>query len=427
MHERAASSLPSLALRAPLAACVVLVGCAAPPSAAPPPAAERWTISRTVDSADGMVTLFDPAALAHHRADPPDWHEHDFGFMPDLASGRLVAVLTGARGPLDVRLTDAPLSAREAAAAGPRATLRLRVTDERLLLAGGDAWPSVERPEPASPFDERWLALGNGDYEVTIVRLDDVDDTLHDVVFRLEPVESIVSVAHAPGIPQLVVGEPPAVAGVAARGQRFVERCSDVPRTGIWSPPVGGRSPLPGEWGDLEVIESIHDRGLRLQEAALDAGLPLVVARHPTVGELGAFVRPERWLEPVRAANGWADVRAVRGRASCLVRVTAVADRDDANGATVLSIDPVPTASDRLPARLRRDLVERYETFVRVTSDPAWRYESARVRRAPDDRSLVFGIMGRLRLSDAERESLLLDSNEARARWLLVRMSRVGS
>ena len=425
MHERAASPLPPFAA---LATCAALAaGCAAPPPAEPPPAPAHWTISRTVDSADGMVTLFDPAALAHHRADPPDWHEHDFGFVPDLASGRFVAVLTGAKGTLDVRLTDAPLGAREAAAAGPRATLRLRVTDERLLLAGGDAWPSIARPGPASPFDERWLAIGNGDYEVTIVRLDDVDDTLHDVVFRLEPVESIASVAHAPGIPQLVVGEPPAVAGVAARGQRFVERCSDVPRTGIWSPPVGERSPLPGEWGELEVIESIHDRGLRLQEAALDAGLPLVVARRPTVGELGTFVRPERWLEPARAANGWADVRAARGRASCLVRVAAVADGDDANGATVLTIEPVPTASDRLPKALRRDLVERYETFVRVTSDPAWRYEGARIRRAPDDRSLVFGIMRKLSLTSAEVESLLLDSNGARARWLLARMSRVGS
>ena len=138
-------------------------------------------------------------------------------------------------------------------------------------------------------------------------------------------------------------------------------------------------------------------------------------------------MRPQRWLEPVRAANGWADVRAVRGRASCLVRVTAVADGNGANGATVLSIEPVPTASDQLPAGLRRDLVERYETFVRVTSDPAWRYEGARIRRAPDDRSLVFGIMRGLPLTNAEVESLLLDSNEARARWLLARMSRVGS
>ena len=419
---------PSALARSELAltalALTALAGCATPPEPPPAPEPERWTISRTVSTDAGMITLFDPDALAHHRVDPPDWYRHDFGFMADLAAGRFVAVLTGSDGTFDVRITDAPLSAREAAAAGPRATLRLRVTDERLLLAGGDAWPSTERPGPASPFDERWLRIDNGDYEVTITRIDDVDDTLHDVIFRLEPVESIGSVAHAPGIPQLVVGRPPAVAGVAARGQKFVERCSDVPREGLWSPPVGNRPPLPGEWGEIEVVEAIHDRGLRLQEAALDAALPLVVAKRPLIGELGTFVRPARWLAPVRAANGWHDVRAVSGRASCLVRITSV---DDAGGRTRLGLEPVPTALDRLPTALRAELVERFDTFVRVTSDPAWRYKSAWIRRAPDDRSLVFGIMRQLRLDDAERESLLLDSNESRARRLLERMSRIES
>ena len=420
MHERPAPSRSAAA--AALALGALAVGCAAPPPA-PEPEPERWTISRAVTTDTGMVTLFDPAALAHHRVDPPDWYQHDFGFADDLAAGRFAAVLTEREGLLDVRLTDAPLSAREDAAAGPQAVQRLRVTDERLLLAGGDAWPSVERPRPAGPFDERWVRIDNGDYEVTITVLDDVDDTLHDVVFRLEPVESMGSVAYAPGIPVLAVGKPPAVAGVAARGQRFVERCAEVPAEALWAPPVGAPL-LPGEWREFEVVEPIHDRGLRLQEAALDADLPLAMTSKPEIGALGAFVRPVRWLEPRRAADGWRDVLAARGRASCLVRVTGV-ENDD--GRVRLAIEPVPLAGDRLPRATREALVERFDAFVRVRSDPAWRYKSAWVRRAPDDRSLVLGIMRQLPLDDAEREALLLDSNEGRARRLLARMDDVGA
>ena len=159
-----------------LAGLAVLAGCAAPAPPEPAPAPEYWTVSRAIEldpDAGGTVTLFDPAALAHHRADPPNWWHHDFAFAPDLATGRFAAVSTGRRGTLDVRVTEAPPSAREAAAAGPSAVQRLRVTDGRLLLAGGDAWPSVERPGGADPFDPRWIGVGNGDYRVTITALDD--------------------------------------------------------------------------------------------------------------------------------------------------------------------------------------------------------------------------------------------------------------
>ncbi len=404
-------------------ALLVGIGCASAPPAPEPPEPEYWTVSRTVETDVSMVTLFDPAALSHHRVDPPDWYQHDFAFMPDLAAGRFVAVSTGRDGTFDVRVTEAPLGEREAAAAGPQATLRLRVTDERLLLAGGDAWPSLERTRVPGPFDDRWLRVDNGDYEVTLTAIDDVDDTLHDLVIRLQRVESMNAVAHAPGLPRLVPGEPAAVAGVSARGQAFVERCGEVPGEGLWSPVVGNGTPLPGEWGDVEVIESLHERGRALQTAARDAGLPLVIVARPVVGQLGTFVRPVRWLDAVRADNGWRDVRAVQGRASCLVRIVSV---DDVNGETRFDIEPVPTPFDRLRPPLRQALVERFDTWLRVTSDPAWRYKSAWLRRAPDDRSLVFGIMRQMDLPAAETEALLLQSNEQRAERLLERMERSG-
>ena len=399
----------------------MLAGCSAPAPPPPEPEPEYWTISRTVDTASGEITLFDPAALAHHRSDPPNWYHHDFAFASDLATGRFAAVSTGRTGALDVRVTEAPPSPREAAAAGPSAVQRLRVTDQRLLLAGGDAWPSIERPTPPGPFDPRWLGVEDGDYRVTITVLDDVDDTLHDVVFRLEPVESMTSVPYAPGIPHLTVGGEAAVVGLGASGRRFVERCGEVPGEGLWAPPADGAGPLPGEWSEFGVPEPLHDRGFRLQETMLEADLPLVTVDRAEVGELGAFVRPTRWLEP-RTVDGWRDVHEARGRASCLVRVTGVAVE---GGRTRLSIEPVPLDDAPLPATLRRDLVEVFQMSVRVAGHPGWRYRSARIGRAPDDLSLVLGIVRELGLRGAEREALLLAPSEERAQRLLERLASI--
>ena len=79
-----------------LTLCIlVLAGCATQEVAEPAPPAEPeyWSLSRTVESDFGMVTLFDPVDLSHHAADPQDWYRYDFAFASDLDTGRFVAVI----------------------------------------------------------------------------------------------------------------------------------------------------------------------------------------------------------------------------------------------------------------------------------------------------------------------------------------------
>lgn len=406
------------------AALAVLLSACAAPAPPPEPEPEHWYLERVVETADGMITLFDPRDLAHHAAEPGDWYRHRFALENDLETGRFAAVLTGRNGAHRVLVTSAPLDARERAVAGPQATQRLRVVDRRLLLAGGgDVWPSLATPRQPPPSDPRWFGLPNGDYEVTITALDTVlDPALPDIVFRLEAVDAIDGVAYAPGIPQLVVGAPPAVAGADTSGLRRTERCGALAREGVWSPLVDASLPLPGGGTVVRVSERLHERRLALQSATRDADAPIVIAREPVVGALGVQFAPRRWREPRRERGLYRELFEVEGRVLCAVRVTAL---DDGPGkALSLAVEPVPMPRDRLPVELARTLVERFETHVALASDPAWRYKSGRVRHAPDDTSRVLTVMEFLALEAIETETLLPMSNEARARWLLERMER---
>ncbi len=58
-----------------LALCIlVLVGCAAPKVTPQKSEPQHWSFSQTVQSDHSMITLFDPADLAHHEGEPEDWY-----------------------------------------------------------------------------------------------------------------------------------------------------------------------------------------------------------------------------------------------------------------------------------------------------------------------------------------------------------------
>jgi len=398
--------------------------CATPPVPPPPePEPQHWAYERVVKTSDGIVTLFDPRDLAHHAHEPADWPRHGFAFANDLATGRFAAVLTGRDGQHRVRVTSAPLGARELAVAGPRATQRLRVVDRRLLLAGGgDVWPSLAAPRPPAPADPRWLGIADGDYKVTITVLDTaLAPALPDVVFRLEEVESIDTVAYAPGMPQLVVGAGPAVAGGDTSMLRYVERCGAVRRTAAWSPLIDASLPLPGRAVEVRVPERLHERRFALQAGALPADEPVIIARESSVGMLGVQFSPRRWREPRREQGLYRELFEAEGRIDCAVRITGI---DGLGDELKLIVEPVPMPRDRLAPELVRALVDRFESFIAISSDPAWRYKSGRVRHAPDDTSRVLAVIDQLRLTPEESERLLPMGNEERVRWLLERMDR---
>lgn len=409
-----------------LATVLVLLGaCGTPPPPPSPLAAtepEHWSYNRIVDTPDGMITLFDPADLAHHAADPDGWYRQDFAFANDLATGRFAAVLSGQPGTHRVRVTSAPPDARERASGAPSATLRLRVLNRRLLLAGGDAWPSLAQPRPVSAADERWLAVPDGDYRVSVSVRDDPVEVLRDVVFRLEEVASIDRVAHAPGIPYLVPGERPALAGIGSESLRLQERCGEVPPSARWSPLIERALPLPGQRDvRVELIEPLYARGHALRIAMLPDEGPLIVAREARVGALGVQLVPEEWLEPRFEDGIYRELFEVRGHTGCTVRITGVEGfGNDAR----LNVEPLPLARERLSLALAHALVGRFDRYIVQSNDPAWRYKSGWVQSAPDHVSMVLGVMRYLDLPAADVESLLLESNAARAEWLLDYMGR---
>ncbi|NND71627.1 MAG: hypothetical protein HKN43_08610 [Rhodothermales bacterium] len=398
--------------------CVLaLAGCAASPEKAPEAELNHWSITRSVPSKNAMVTLFDPLDLAHHEGDPEDWYRYDFAFANDLETGRFAAVMSDKPGNFLVRLTSGPLSTYETQAAGPRASMRLRVINHRLLLSGGDAWPSRIQRSRIVSFDPRWIAFENGDYRVIITALDRQKGARHDFVFQLLPVDDILSVSYAPGIPYLVMGEAPGVVGIQAGGLSYREACARVPDTAVWSPLTSSTLPLPGSRATINIAQALHRRGNSLQVSRNNASLPIVVARNPVPGALGLFIQPDSWETDASATNGEV---AVSTRVLCAVTIKEVVPGNDD---FELRIEPLPGARDPLTVARTRSLNERFENWVRLTSDPAWRYKSAQIQRTVDHRSRLLGIMDYLDLSAKHSESLLQESNGNLANRLLDHMS----
>ena len=377
---------------------------------------DYWSISRTIDTQNGVITLFDPADLAHHAADPSDWYLYDFAFANDLETGRFVAVLTDNHGRFNIKVTSSPLSDGEQLAAGAHAQLRLRVVNNRLLLTGGDAWPSAENKVKIDQHDRRWIPVANGDYRVRITVLDKRFHALHDYVIQLDPIAQITDVRYAPGIPQLVVGESAAVAGIGAQGLKYIERCATVPRKVEWLPLNSLQIPLPGAVQKIVIPPGLYRRAIAIKEAGQKPKLPVVIANNPREGEIGVYFEMLRWIEH---AGTEVNKFAAFGRAYCAVRVTGVhpGERN-----FILEVDPLPLAAEPLPPDLSRKLAKKFDVWIRLSNDPGWRFKSEMVKRAHDDRSMTLGIMHYLALPAKVTNTLLLASNEERAHKLLERL-----
>lgn len=397
---------------------VLLASCSTPkpppPVEAPP---EYWSISRTVASDNGMVTLFDPTDLAHHQVDPEGWHHYDFAFANDLETGRFAAVYTDISGAQKVRLTIGPLTDDEQLAAGPNAEMRLRVTNFRLLLTGGDAWPSDQQDIYTYALDSRWVNIDNGDYRVIITALERQLGAQHDIVIQLIPVEDMISVSYAPGIPYLVPSELAQIKGIGAGGLRYQESCGAVQRTAMWSPLSSENLPLPGSIATLAIPEELYSRGRQLQAANHNAAVPILVARNPTPGSVGLFIEPDSWQPDAIATRGEVPVTT---RVLCAVKIRSVVP--DAEGIE-LEIDPLMAPLDRLSSDTTQRLIEQFNTWIRLSGDPAWRFKSAQIQRTSNQRSVLLGIMSYLTLGAKHTESLLLETNEGLANRLFEHMS----
>lgn len=405
-----------------IALCLLgLAACSSAPVAPEAEESKHWSFSQTIESRHSMITLFDPADLAHHEAEPADWYRYDFAFANDLETGRFAAVLTDRPGSFDVRLTSGPLLEHERLVAGPRAVMRLRVINGQLLLSGGDAWPSLIKSAQASAYDPHWVGINNGDYQVIITALDRQQGAGHDFVFQLLSVDDIALIPYAPGIPYLVMGEPAGVAGINAGGLNYREDCSNIPDSAAWSPLTSNKLPLPGTQATIGLGQDFHSRGLALKDSNKNSAIPIVVARKPVADSIGLFIKPDNWQADAIANNGEV---LVNTRVLCAVRVVGIVPGLDA---FELQIEALPGATDQLDEVVLRELTNRFESWSRLTSDPAWRFKSAQIKRTQRDRSVILGILDYLNLSAKFSETMLSDSNETGARRLLDHMSAVTS
>ena len=400
-----------------LATTLFIAACANNPKPAPAPtlAAAKpaaWSIDRVVSTDNSMITLFDPFDLVHHEADPEDWYLHDFAFADDIETGRFAAVLTDRSGEFDVRITTGELYPEEAVEAGPKATVRLRVVNHRLLLSGGEAWPSVKTSSRKYAHDNRWIGFPNGDYGVIITALNPAAASMADYVIQLIKVDEMAQVKFAPGIPQLIYGDKAAVVGVNATGFHYNESCADVPRTAEWAPLVSSHMPIPGGIETVEIPRSMHQWAMSQQSAGSVTPMPLVLARNPQVGGYGLYIRPDSWNASQLQGSGQA---LVKTRIRCAVQITKIVGDSQT---FKLEIKPVPTPRDRLPTMARRDLKQQFERWVIYNNDPAWRFKTSKVMRTESDSALLLGIVNYLGLISKDTETLLPLSNAQRLEYV---------
>lgn len=395
-----------------------LTACASTPEVVEQPVAEKttaWSIDRVVQSDTGMISLLDPYDLAHHEAEPANWFMYDFAVKDDLQTGRFAAVLTERPGRYRVRLTTGELTPDEKAVAGPEAILRLRVINRRLLLSGGDTWPSVETSHKNFAYDQRWIGMPNGDYGVIITALDPFTSQ-HDYVFQLIKVEQMTEVNHAPALPQLIYGEQAGIVGVNARGSHYSERCGDVPGQAVWIPLVSRNMPMPGAVQNIELPSSVHSAGLARKQSGANAAMPAVLARNPVAGSYGFYIKPDNWSEDQLRGNAGASVRTL---VRCAVKIIEVVA---APTSFQLKIQALPTARDRISPVEKTQLINGFRNWMTNTNDMAWHFKTEMIKRSEGDSAMVKGILEYLNLSSKESELLLPMSNALRAEYLLDRL-----
>lgn len=115
--------------------------------------------------------IFHPDDLVHRKDDPINWWAEDFAIRKEFSTGTLVTVSTGGDGGYKIRVTDGSLTERERKYARHAKKFRLRVKHGRLYLDGGDALPCKMADKPED-FQNQWLEIPNGDYEVTVHVID---------------------------------------------------------------------------------------------------------------------------------------------------------------------------------------------------------------------------------------------------------------
>ncbi len=378
-------------------------------------AAPSWSVQRVVNTDRAMITLLDPSDLAHHQSEPANWYLHDFAINDDLQSGRFAAVLTDRSGKFDVRITFGELTDAEKAAAGSEAKLRLRVINHRLLLSGGETWPSIETDYRQFAHDHRWINVPNGDYGVIITALDPAAGQ-SDYVFQLIKVDNLSVVKHAPGVPQLIYGQKASVVGVNSKGFQYHERCLDVPARANWVPLSSRTMPIPGGRESVELPRSMHQWALEQQSSGSNATIPIVLSRNPEVGSYGFYVKPDSWNQSQLQGDGQAMVKTL---IRCAVQITGLIPGPDS---FELQLKAIPTASDRLSPVKKQAVLEHFKEWMRTTNDPAWRFKTAKVERSADDAAMLLGILDYLNISSKESEKMLPMSNALRVDYLLDRL-----
>lgn len=304
-------------------ACLLMLGaCGSTPDerGLPADSGPSLSVAKVVHTDHSIISLLDPADLAHHQSHPANWYLHDFAIKDDLQSGRFAAVLTGRTGKFKVRITFGELTPAESQAAGPEAKLRLRVVNHRLLLSGGDTWPSEDADYRQFTHDARWINIPNGDYGVIITALKS-GDAHSDYVFQLIRVNDLSRVKHAPAVPKLIYAQKASVVGVNAKGFQYNEQCLDVPATANWAPLVARTMPIPGAHEAIELPKSMHTWGLNQQQAGNVATIPVVLSRSPEVGSYGFYLKPRIWNEDQIQSNG--DL-SVDNLVRCAVEITDV-------------------------------------------------------------------------------------------------------
>jgi len=413
------TQLQQLALRALFSLFVlVLASCAASPEKKEitNQSGDTFSIVRNVHSDHSMITLLDPADLTHHQAEPADWYLHDFAIKDDLQTGRFAAVLTDRSGNFKVRVTNGELTDKERKAAGAEARMRLRVINHRLLLGGGDAWPSVETDHRFFASDPRWISIDNGDYGVIITSIKP-GAAKSDYVFQLIAVSNMAKVKYAPGVPQLIYGQKPSVVGVNSKGFDYREQCNDVPAKATWAPLAGRTMPIPGAKQTLELPRSMHTWALKQQRLGSLARIPLVLSRDSEEGTFGFFIKPSSWNKNQLNSNGDAMVNTL---VRCAVVITGI---DASPNDFAVTVKPLPTANDRLTRQKKTELLDAFDAWLRAKNDPAWLFKVAKADRSTTDSTLILGILDDLRLSSKESESVLPLSNALRVDYLLDRLA----
>ena len=396
--------------------CIILLGLQACSSGGPQRVEEPvdtgektyWSYSRQVTTENGTIALFDPFDLQHHEADPPDWYRYDYGIADDLTSGRFSAISTARNGQFRVRVTSSPLLASERPAAGPRATLRLRVLNHRLLLNGGDAWPSINQAASRYAYDERYLAIPNGDYRVTITALDPRLSPGHDFVFQLLAVDDPTKVKHAPAFPQLEIGKQPAVIGLNAPGFQINERCSEIPRKAEWTALTRTDLPIPGFRGSFDVHRKFYERGLARQQRGENAVIPLVLSQSTQPGDVGVVIAPANW-----------STYPIEAEVLCAVEITGA---DTSGDYLRLNIRPLSMGGQALTADVAHQLKNQFSAWSRYQSKPGWQFQVARAQRTRHHRSLVAGVMSQLNLAPNDAGNLLRLDPQTRAIRLIDRL-----